>query len=174
MYQRLGIAAAMLGDPQVLIFDEPVNGLDPEGIRWIRTLLKRLAGEGRTVFLSSHLMSEMEETADHVIVIGRGRLVADMSIAEFIRVHGGESVRVVSPRADDLCRVLENAGASVEREPDGALIVREFETGQIGDLAGDHGIRLAELAPRRVSLEAAYMELTRDAVEYQSQIAKEN
>jgi ABC-2 type transport system ATP-binding protein len=174
MSQRLGIATAMLGDPEVLLFDEPVNGLDPEGIRWIRTLLKRLAGEGRTVFLSSHLMSEMEETADHVIVIGRGRLVADMRIAEFIRVHGGQSVRVVSPQAGELARVLEQAGANLEREPDGALIVTELNSGQIGDLASTHGIRLSELAARRVSLEAAYMELTRDAVEYQSRIAKEN
>ncbi|MGE5595077.1 MAG: ABC transporter ATP-binding protein [Hyphomicrobiales bacterium] len=174
MSQRLGIATALLGDPNVLLFDEPVNGLDPEGIRWIRTLLKQLAAEGRTVFLSSHLMSEMEETADHVIVIGRGRLVADMSIAEFIRVHGGESVRVVTPQAGDFESVLETAGARVEREPDGALIVTDLDAGRIGDLAGAHGIRLSELAPRRVSLEAAYMELTRDAVEYQSQIAKEN
>jgi ABC-2 type transport system ATP-binding protein len=174
MSQRLGIATALLGDPRVLLFDEPVNGLDPEGIRWIRTLLKRLAAEGRTVFLSSHLMSEMEETADHVIVIGRGRLVADMSIAEFIRVHGGESVRAVSPQAEELALILENAGARVEREPDGALVVTELDAGRIGDLAGAHGIRLSGLAPLRVSLEAAYMELTRDAVEYQSQIAKEN
>jgi ABC-2 type transport system ATP-binding protein len=146
MSQRLGIATAMLGDPEVLLFDEPVNGLDPEGIRWIRTLLKRLAGEGRTVFLSSHLMSEMEETADHVIVIGRGRLVADMRIAEFIRVHGGQSVRVVSPQAGELARVLEQAGANLEREPDGALIVTELNSGQIGDLASTHGIRLSRIA----------------------------
>lgn len=154
MSQRLGIATALLGDPNVLLFDEPVNGLDPEGIRWIRTLMKQLAAEGRTVFLSSHLMSEMEETADQVIVIGRGRLVADMSISDFIRVHGGESVRVVSPQADELARLLEQAGANLEREPGGALIVTELNSGQIGDLASTHGIRLSELAPRRVSLEA--------------------
>jgi len=171
MSQRLGIAGALLGDPGVLLFDEPVNGLDPEGIRWIRGLLKQLAAEGRTVFLSSHLMSEMEATADHVIVIGRGRLVADMSIAEFIRVHGGESVRAVSPQNEELARVLEGAGALVEQEPGGALIVSGLGAGEIGDLAGAHGIRLSELAPRRVSLEAAYMELTRDAVEYQSRVA---
>jgi len=171
MSQRLGIAGALLGDPGVLLFDEPVNGLDPEGIRWIRGLLKQLAAEGRTVFLSSHLMSEMEATADHVIVIGRGRLVADMSITEFIRVHGGESVRAVSPQNEELARVLEGAGALVEQEPGGALIVSGLGAGEIGDLAGAHGIRLSELAPRRVSLEAAYMELTRDAVEYQSRVA---
>lgn len=174
MSQRLGIATALLGDPDVLLFDEPVNGLDPEGIRWIRTLLRRLAAEGRTVFLSSHLMSEMEETADHVIVIGRGRLVADMSIKEFIRVHGGESVRVISPQAEELALVLDRAGGQIERGPDGAMVVTDLTACQIGDLAGDHGIRLFELAPRRVSLETAYMELTRDSVEYQSLIAKEN
>ncbi|MGE5595791.1 MAG: ABC transporter ATP-binding protein [Hyphomicrobiales bacterium] len=174
MAQRLGIATALLGDPGVLLFDEPVNGLDPEGIRWIRTLLRRLAAEGRTVFLSSHLMSEMEETADHIIVIGRGRLVADMSLAEFIRRHGGDSVRAVSPRAGELAAVLEAAGGRVEREPDGALAVSELDANRVGELAAANSIPLIELAPRRVSLEAAYMELTRDDVEYPSLAAMEN
>src|SRR3712207_3772156 len=113
MYQRLGIAAALLGDPQILLFDEPVNGLDPEGIRWIRSFMQRLAAEGRTIFLSSHLMSEMEATADHVVVIGRGRLIADMSLAEFTRRSTGSHVRVVSPQAAALAALLERAGATV-------------------------------------------------------------
>jgi ABC-2 type transport system ATP-binding protein len=174
MSQRLGIATALLGDPGVLLFDEPVNGLDPEGIRWIRTLMKRLASEGRTVFLSSHLMSEMEETADHIIVVGRGRVVADMALSQFIRRHSGESVRVVSPQQPELASALERMGATVELDGDGGLIVRGIEAARIGDIAAAQDIRLHELTPRRASLETAYMELTRDSVEYQSQLGKEN
>lgn len=166
MYQRLGIAAALLGDPETLLFDEPVNGLDPEGIVWIRHLLKRLAREGRTVFVSSHLMSEMEETAEHVLVIGRGRLISDVSMNEFIRRSSGGHVKVISPQAATLAPLLLSAGASVERGPDGTLAVRSLEAPRIGDIAAEHGIALHELSPQNASLEAAFMELTRDSVEY--------
>jgi ABC-2 type transport system ATP-binding protein len=166
MYQRLGIAAALLGDPETLLFDEPVNGLDPEGIAWIRNLMKRLAREGRTVFVSSHLMSEMEETAEHVLVIGRGRLIADVSMAEFIRRSSGGHVKVISPQAAALAPLLTRTGASVEGGPDGVLTVRSMEAAQIGDIAAEHGIALHELSPQNASLEAAFMELTRDSVEY--------
>ena len=166
MSQRLGIASALLGDPRILIFDEPVNGLDPEGIRWIRALLKRLASEGRTIFLSSHLMSEMEETADHVIVIGRGKLIADTSIADFTRHSSSSHVRVVSPQAAELVPLLRDAGATVVTEGS-ALIVTGMETPQIGYLAAEHRIEIHELSLRRASLETAFMELTEDSVEYQ-------
>jgi ABC-2 type transport system ATP-binding protein len=165
MYQRLGIAAALLGDPTTLLFDEPVNGLDPEGIRWIRTLLKRLAAEGRTIFLSSHLMSEMEETADHILVISRGRLIADASIAEFMQGSASSHVRVVSPQADDLAPRLRAAGATVTSS-DGGLTVTGMEAPRIGSLAVQHRIELHELSPRRATLEAAFMELTEDSLEY--------
>ena len=167
MYQRLGIAAALLGDPPILLFDEPVNGLDPEGIRWIRSFLQRLAAEGRTIFLSSHLMSEMEETADHIIVIGRGRLIADASIAEFTQRSTSSHVRVVSPQATSLAPLLEGAGATVSRA-DGALVVTGMEAPRIGGLAAEHRIELQELTTRRASLEAAYMELTQGSLEYQA------
>jgi ABC-2 type transport system ATP-binding protein len=167
MYQRLGIAAALLGDPPILLFDEPVNGLDPEGIRWIRSFLQRLAAEGRTILLSSHLMSEMEATADHIIVIGRGRLIADAGIAEFTRRSTGSHVRVVSPRSGELASLLERAGATVSRA-DGALVVTGMEAARIGGLAAQHGIELQELATRRASLEAAYMELTQGSLQYQA------
>jgi ABC-2 type transport system ATP-binding protein len=167
MYQRLGIAAALLGDPRILLFDEPVNGLDPEGIRWIRSLLQELAAEGRTIFLSSHLMSEMEETADHIIVIGRGRLIADASIAEFTARSTGSHVRVVSPQAASLAALLEAAGATVVSTED-ALTITGMEAPQIGALAAAHQIELYELASRRASLEAAFMELTQGSVEYQA------
>lgn len=166
MYQRLGIATALLGDPQILLFDEPVNGLDPDGIRWIRTLLQRLASEGRTIFVSSHLMSEMEETADHIIVIGRGRLIADTNIDEFTQRSSSSHVRVVSPRWADLAPLLEQAGATVTNG-DGALTVTGIEAQRIGSLAAEHRIELHALAPRRASLEAAFMELTRDSLDYQ-------
>jgi ABC-2 type transport system ATP-binding protein len=167
MYQRLGIAAALLGDPPILIFDEPVNGLDPEGIRWIRTLLKQLAGEGRTIFLSSHLMSEMEETADHVLVISRGRLVADSSIADFTQRSTSSHVRVVAPAAAALAPLLERAGAIVAL-CDGALNVTGLDAPGIGTIAREHAIELHELTPRRASLEAAFMELTQDSLEYRN------
>lgn len=166
MSQRLGIATALLGDPHILLFDEPVNGLDPEGIRWIRSLLRHLASEGRTIFVSSHLMSEMEETADHVVVIGRGRLIADTSIAEFTRRGSGNHVRVISPRGADLTPLLERAGATVTAN-DGALIVTGMEAPRIASVAAEHRIELHELSPRRASLEEAFMELTQDTTEYQ-------
>jgi ABC-2 type transport system ATP-binding protein len=166
MYQRLGIAAALLGDPDTLLFDEPVNGLDPEGIVWIRTLMKRLAAEGRTIFVSSHLMSEMQETADHVLVIGRGRLIADMRMAEFIRRSSGGHVKVITPQTARLVPLLQRAGATVADGRDGDLIVTEMDAARIGDIAAEHGIPLHELSPQRASLEAAFMELTRDSVEY--------
>lgn len=165
MAQRLGIAAALLGDPPVLLFDEPVNGLDPEGIVWVRTLMKRLAGEGRTIFVSSHLMSEMEETADHILVIGRGKLIADMSIRDFLQNSSTNHVRVISPQAQQLTAILEQNGATVTAN-DGSLLVRAMEAPQIGDIAAANGIALHELSPQRASLEAAFMEMTRDDVEY--------
>ncbi|MGD9933047.1 MAG: ABC transporter ATP-binding protein [Dehalococcoidia bacterium] len=170
MYQRLGIAAALLGDPQTLIFDEPVNGLDPEGIRWIRSLLQGLASEGRTILLSSHLMSEMEATADHVIVIGRGQLIADTSIAAFTQRSASSHVRVVSPQSGDLVPLLQRAGATVNAE-DGALIVTGIEAPAIGNVAAVHGLELHELSPRRASLEAAFMELTHGSQQYQGALS---
>jgi ABC-type proline/glycine betaine transport system ATPase subunit len=170
MSQRLGIATALLGDPRILIFDEPVNGLDPEGIRWIRSLLQRLAAEGRTVLLSSHLMSEMEETADHIMVIGRGRLIADASIADLIAGSTGNYVRVVSPQATEFAPLLERAGANVTMA-DGALMVTGLETPQIAELAAEHRIVLHELAPHRASLETAFMEITQGSVEFQAAAA---
>jgi ABC-2 type transport system ATP-binding protein len=170
MAQRLGIATALLGDPPVLLFDEPVNGLDPDGIRWIRTLLRRLAGEGRTIVVSSHLMSEMQDTADHVVVIGRGRLVADAGMVE-LTAGGGGRLRVVSPRATELAAVLEAGGATVVRdtEADGdgtALVVTGIEAPRIPELAVAGGLPLHELTPLRASLESAFMELTHDHLEY--------
>ena len=167
MYQRLGIAAALLGDPRILLFDEPVNGLDPEGIRWIRSFLQHLAAEGRTIFLSSHLMSEMEETADHIIVIGRGRLIADASIAAFTQGSTSSHVRVVSPQATALAALLERAGATV-RSADGALTITGMEAPQIGRLAAEHNFELQELTTRRASLEVAFMELTETSQQYQA------
>ena len=166
MSQRLGIAATMLGDPRVLMFDEPVNGLDPEGILWIRNLMKALAHEGRTVFVSSHLMSEMENTADHLIVIGRGKLIADCTMKEFIARSSGTSVRVRTPSADHLVRAVTEKGATATTDADGAIEVRGMTTEQIGDLAFGEGIRLHELTMVKASLEEAFMELTADSVEY--------
>ncbi|MBN9494111.1 ABC transporter ATP-binding protein [bacterium] len=172
MSQRLGIACALLGDPRILLFDEPVNGLDPEGIRWIRTLLKRLAAEGRTVFVSSHLMTEMEETADHVIVIGRGRVVADIDVETLRQQVSGAQVRVVSPQAGELAPLLQRAGASITHG-EGAIVVRGLDAARISDIAADHRIRLHELAPYRVSLEAAFMELTHNTLEYSALVREE-
>ncbi|MGE0227615.1 MAG: ABC transporter ATP-binding protein [Dehalococcoidia bacterium] len=165
MSQRLGIATALLGNPGTLILDEPVNGLDPDGIRWIRSLLQHLASEGRTILLSSHLMSEMEETADHVVVIGRGRLIADTAIAAFTQRSSGSHVRVVSPCATDLGPLLEEAGAVVTSQ-DGALVVTGMETPQIAGIASHHGIEIHELSLRRATLEEAFMELTHDSLDY--------
>ena len=170
MKQRLGIAAALLGDPSVLMFDEPVNGLDPEGIHWIRGLLKSLAAEGRTVFVSSHLMSEMALTADHLIVIGRGRLVADAAVAEFVQQSSRRDVVVRSPRDSDLAGLLAARGAAVTAEPDGGLAVTGLDAAAIGEVAREHGIALHELTPRHASLEEAFMELTRDTVDYRADV----
>ena len=168
MSQRLGIAATMLGDPKMLMFDEPVNGLDPEGILWIRNLMKALAAEGRTVFVSSHLMSEMENTADHLIVIGRGQLIADCTMREFVASASGASVRVRTPSADQLMRAVSGKGATSVTADDGSVEVRGMSTEQIGDLAFAEGIRLHELTAVRASLEEAFMELTASSVEYQA------
>ncbi|MGW5719932.1 ABC transporter ATP-binding protein [Amycolatopsis sp. NPDC003865] len=164
MRQRLGIAAALLGDPRVLIFDEPVNGLDPEGIRWIRGFMRSLAREGRAVLVSSHLMSEMAQTADHLVVIGRGRLVADTAVSELVRGEG--TVLVRTPDAG-FARLLVTAGACVREGAEASLVVSGLTSGEIGKLAAYHGVALAELTPQRVSLEDAFMELTRDSLEYE-------
>ena len=170
MSQRLGIAATMLGDPKVLMFDEPVNGLDPEGIVWIRNLMKALASEGRTVFVSSHLMSEMENTADHLIVIGRGKLIAECTMAEFIARSSGAAVRVRTPSADQLVRAVTEKGATVTTDADGVIEVRGMTIEQIGDLAFGEGVRLHELTMVKASLEEAFMELTAGAVEYRTEV----
>jgi ABC-2 type transport system ATP-binding protein len=166
MSQRLGIAVALLGDPAVLMFDEPVNGLDPEGIMWIRTLMRDLAAEGRTVLVSSHLMSEMALTADHLIVIGRGRLIADTGLEAFMRSNSRGTVLVRTPDAEELVHRLRDAGAAVRPGTEGALVVTGMESAEIGKIATVHGVVLHELTPHRTSLEEAYMELTRDSVEF--------
>jgi ABC-2 type transport system ATP-binding protein len=166
MAQRLGIAAALLGEPPVLMFDEPVNGLDPEGVAWIRSLLKTLAAEGRTVFLSSHLMSEMALTADRLVIIGRGRLIAQTTVAELLAEGSGNHVRVRAVRAAELAAALIERGGAVVTEPDGALRVTGVDADEIGEIARARGFGLAELAVQQMSLEQRYMELTHDAVEY--------
>jgi ABC-2 type transport system ATP-binding protein len=166
MGQRLGIAAALLADPSVLILDEPINGLDPEGIRWARDLLKSLAAEGRTVLLSSHLMSEMQLSAEHLIVIGRGRLIADIPLDEFVRRHSGHSVRVRSPHADELVRSLVGANVAVDPIGPGLLDIEGMAAEEIGLIAAERQIVLYELTPQHASLEQAYMDLTRDEAEY--------
>ncbi|TVR68884.1 MAG: ATP-binding cassette domain-containing protein [Sphaerobacteraceae bacterium] len=168
MRQRLGIGSAMLGDPPVLLFDEPVNGLDPEGIQWIRSMMKRFAEEGRTVFVSSHLMSEMEQTADHVLVVGRGQLIADLPMSEFTQRSALTHVRVVSPDAARLTPHLEAMGGVVKNGTRGELSVTGLDAGAIGAAAFERGIRLSELSSQRASLEAAFMELTHDSVEYRA------
>ncbi len=165
MTQRLGIAAALLGDPGVLLFDEPVNGLDPEGIRWVRHFLRDLAAQGRTVLVSSHLISEMALTADRLIVIGRGRLIAETDVADFVARSGGAAVRLVTPDAAAFTAALSAAGATVG-DGDGALTVEGLTSPQIGDLAARDGLRIHELTPVTASLEDAFMELTQDEVEY--------
>jgi ABC-2 type transport system ATP-binding protein len=166
MGQRLGIAAALLGDPGVLLFDEPVNGLDPEGIRWVRDLLKSLAAEGRTVFVSSHLISEMALTADRFIVIGRGRLIAETTVAEFTARSNSASVKLLTPDAGEFTQALLAAGANVTSSESGALTVTGLEASEIGDLAAHKRLRVHELSPITASLEDAFMELTKDEVEY--------
>jgi ABC-2 type transport system ATP-binding protein len=171
MSQRLGIAATLLGDPKVLMFDEPVNGLDPEGILWIRNLMRALAAEGRTVFVSSHLMSEMEHTADHLIVIGRGKLIADCTMSEFIAGSSGAWVRVRTPSAAEFVRAVTARGATAAAGQDGSVEVHGMTTEQLGDLAFAEGIRLHELTTVRASLEEAFMELTASSVEYRADVA---
>ncbi|GAA2740689.1 ABC transporter ATP-binding protein [Terrabacter aerolatus] len=166
MGQRLGIASALLGDPRTIILDEPVNGLDPDGIRWIRTLLKSLADEGRTVFVSSHLMSEMAQTAEHLIVVGRGRLIADTSVQDFIARSSGNRVRVRTTDPEALATLLADPDVTVEATGGDALEVSGLSTDQIGVAAGRAGITLLELAAQQTSLEEAFMDLTKDAVEY--------
>ncbi|HTV99628.1 MAG TPA: ATP-binding cassette domain-containing protein [Streptosporangiaceae bacterium] len=173
MSQRLGIAAALLGNPEILMFDEPVNGLDPEGILWIRTLMRKLAAEGRTVFVSSHLMSEMENTADHLIVIGRGRLIADCAMAEFIAQGSGQAVLARTPQPELLAAAVTAAGGTAAGVEDGELEVRGLTEDRIGDIAFASGLRVHHLAPARVSLEQAFMELTADSVEYHASVAGE-
>jgi ABC-2 type transport system ATP-binding protein len=168
MSQRLGIAGALLGDPQVLIFDEPVNGLDPEGIRWIRNLMQALAAEGRTVFVSSHLMSEMESTAQDIIVIGRGKLIADTTIDKFIAENSTGTVKVRTPQVDALAQAVAAAGGTATSGGDETLVVQGMTTDQVGDVAFGAGVRLHELSSHRASLEQAFMELTADSVEYQA------
>uniref|UniRef100_A0AAU2VF91 ABC transporter ATP-binding protein n=1 Tax=Streptomyces sp. NBC_00003 TaxID=2903608 RepID=A0AAU2VF91_9ACTN len=169
MKQRLGIAAALLGDPPVLMFDEPINGMDPEGVLWVRRLFRRLAEEGRTVFLSSHLMSEMENTADHLVVIGRGRLIAAESVRDFAARGTRRSVVVGTPQAAELAALLTAAGATVEPESSAGaekLSVTGLPAERIGALAFQNRIQLEELTTRTASLEAAFMELTADSTEY--------
>jgi ABC-2 type transport system ATP-binding protein len=166
MSQRLGIAAALLGDPAILILDEPINGLDPEGILWVRHLLRSLAVEGRTVLVSSHLMSEMALTADHLIVIGRGRLLSSGRVADFIERSGGHHVKVVTPDAEALRVLLQDKGATVVVEEPQELSVEGLESRDVGILAGDAGLTLYELSTQRASLEDAFMELTHEHAQY--------
>ena len=166
MGQRLGIAAALLGDPKVVILDEPINGLDPDGIHWIRDLLRSLAAEGRTVFLSSHLMSEMALTADHLIIIGRGRLIRDISVSDFVRDSSRNVVRVRTPQAGELRELLLGPDVAVSSEERGVLEVEGLSSDDIGRSAASNGFVLYELTPVEVSLEEAFMALTHDEIEY--------
>jgi ABC-2 type transport system ATP-binding protein len=168
MKQRLGIAAALLGDPQVLMFDEPVNGLDPEGVRWVRGLFRSLAAEGRTVLVSSHLLSEMAQTADHLVVIGRGRLIADTGVEEFIESGSAGRVLVRTPYGGELARLLIVEGAQVADAEHGMLAVTGATQQLIGDVAAKHGLAIHELRPDRASLEEAFMELTAESVDYRA------
>jgi ABC-2 type transport system ATP-binding protein len=169
MSQRLGIAAALLGDPSILLFDEPVNGLDPDGVRWIRQLMRSLAAEGRTVLVSSHLMSEMQHTADHLIIIGRGRLIADAPLQEVLTSAQLTAVRVRTPDAARLVPAVTAAGGTVQTQHDGELLINGASLAEIGDLAHQQDVRLHELAMKSASLEDAYLELTGGAIEYQSE-----
>ena len=168
MGQRLGIAAALLGDPATLILDEPINGLDPEGVRWVRTLVRSLAAEGRTVLLSSHLMSEMALTADHLIVLGRGRIIANAPVSDVIAMSSAAVVRVRTPHTDDLMRLFPAAGITVRRTAPDALELEGVTAADIGDAAARAGLALHELTPVVGSLEDAYLRLTDDDVEYRT------
>ncbi|MCY7286893.1 MAG: ATP-binding cassette domain-containing protein [Cryobacterium sp.] len=174
MGQRLGIAAALLGDPQTLILDEPVNGLDPEGVMWVRQLTKHLASQGRTVFLSSHLMSEMAQTADHLIVLGRGRIIADAPMSEILSLATGSAVRVRTPQVADLAPRLTGEGGTVTASTTEAdlLTVAGLAPARIGEVAAHAGVVLHELTPVSASLEEAYLELTHDEVEYHSEVSR--
>ncbi len=169
MSQRLGIASALLGDPGVLLFDEPVNGLDPEGILWVRNLLKSLASEGRTIFVSSHLMSEMAVTATDLVVIGRGQLIADTTVSDFISSNTEVTVLVRSPGAVQLADALRAAGAAVQETDDGSLLVTGWDAARIGDVAHAAGVAVHELSPQQASLEEVFMDLTSDMVDYHGQ-----
>ncbi|MEV8525717.1 ABC transporter ATP-binding protein [Streptomyces sp. NPDC052000] len=166
MGQRLGIASALLGDPEILMFDEPVNGLDPEGIHWIRNLMKQLAAEGRTIFVSSHLMSEMALTADHLIVIGQGRLLADTSMADFIRENSRSFVRLRSPQWERLLDVLDQAGIPFLQTGGGAIEIDNGKIETLGELAARNQLVLHELSAQQASLEEAFMQMTAGSVEY--------
>ncbi len=168
MNQRLGIAAALLGDPSTLIFDEPINGLDPDGILWIRNLMKSLASEGRTVFLSSHMMSEMALTAEHLIVIGRGRILADATVADIIAGNASTSVRVRAVRQPLLASLLAGRGAQTEDTTDGALRVTGLDAETIGAIAAEHSLALMELTPEGATLEDAFLELTHNETDYRA------
>jgi ABC-2 type transport system ATP-binding protein len=173
MGQRLGIASALLGDPEILMFDEPVNGLDPEGIHWVRNLMKTLASEGRTIFVSSHLMSEMALTADHLIVIGQGRLLADTSMADFIHENSRSFVRLRSPQQEKLRDVLHTTGFTPVDTGNGTIEIDGATTEQLGELAAEHQIVLHELSSQRASLEEAFMQMTAGSVEYHAHSADE-
>jgi ABC-2 type transport system ATP-binding protein len=168
MKQRLGIAAALLGDPPALMLDEPVNGLDPEGIRWIRGLLRSLAAEGRAVLVSSHLMSELEGTADHLVVIGRGRLIADASVSDVLGAVARDVITIRTPDRTDAMRLLSRAGATVTSNSADVLEITGLDVGRVARMMAQSGLRLRELTPHRASLEDAFMELTRDAVEFEA------
>jgi ABC-2 type transport system ATP-binding protein len=168
MGQRLGIAAALLGDPAVLLLDEPVNGLDPEGVAWVRALLRSLAGDGRTVLVSSHLMSEMENTADRLIIVGRGKLIAQAEIGDLLAAGSGSYVKVRSPQAAALADLLQVEGATVTRQGNGTLAVTGVTTEMIGELARASGLTLAELSAQQASLEDRYMELTKEHADYRT------
>jgi ABC-2 type transport system ATP-binding protein len=168
MGQRLGIAAALLGDPAIVMLDEPVNGLDPEGVLWVRNLLRRLADEGRAVMLSSHLMSETAQIADHLVIIGRGRLLVDTTVDDFIRDAGSGGVKVATADTAGLRSLLVGPDVTITSSSRDELMVHGRDAREIGAIAAAHGLALHELTPQAVSLEQAFMDLTRDAVEYQS------
>ena len=170
MGQRLGVAAALLGDPQVLLFDEPVNGLDPEGILWIRELMKRLAGEGRTVFVSSHLMSEMALTAEHLIVIGQGRLLADTSVEDFIDRNSRSYIHIRTPEPEKMRDLLAAEGIRVDDGPDGVIEAVGTTLETVGSLASKNQVTVYEISPRTASLEEAFMQLTADSVDFRADL----
>jgi ABC-2 type transport system ATP-binding protein len=172
MGQRLGIAAAMLGDPQTLILDEPVNGLDPEGVLWVRQFARHLAGQGRTVFLSSHLMSEMAQTADHIIVLGRGRILADAPVGEILAGATRNAVRVRTPQPDALANAIASADVTITGVEAQLLEVSGLTAAQVGEAAAHAGVVLHELTPISASLEEAYLELTQDEVEYRTEVTR--